>query len=263
MGTATVPEARARQAARGGALRRFWDSTIGKKIVMAVSGVAGILFLIGHMAGNLQMFTPTAPGQAMHDYAVGLRALGPLLWIARIGLVVAVVLHVTAALQLTLRNRAARPVPYAMRTPQVSTLGARTMRVGGVLLLAFIIFHIADMTFGVGHPQFVHLDPYNNLRIGFQRWWAVAFYLVAIAFLGLHLYHGVWSSWRTVGARRPSERPHHRTVAIALVVLLTLGFAAVPIAAALGMFEEEYPVLESQSVRSGTPADSFVARGAR
>lgn len=263
MGTATVPDARTRQAARGGALRRFWDSTIGKKIVMAVSGVAGILFLIGHMAGNLQMFAPTAPGQAMHDYAVGLRALGPLLWIARIGLVVAVILHVTAALQLTLRNRAARPVPYAMRTPQVSTLGARTMRVGGVLLLVFIIFHLADMTFGVGHPQFVHLDPYNNLRIGFQRWWAVAFYLVAIAFLGLHLYHGVWSSWRTVGARRPSERPHHRTVAIALVVLLTLGFAAVPIAAALGMFEEEYPVLESESVRGGSAADSLVAGGAR
>jgi succinate dehydrogenase / fumarate reductase cytochrome b subunit len=210
MGIATVPEARARQAARGGALRRFWDSTIGKKIVMAVSGIAGILFLIGHMAGNLQMFTSSAPGQAMHDYAVGLRALGPLLWIARIGLVVAVVVHVTAALQLTLRNRAARPVPYAMRTPQVSSLGARTMRVGGVLLLLFIIFHIADMTFGVGHPQFVHLDPYNNLRIGFQRWWAVAFYLVAIVWD--YLFHGIWSSWRTLGARRPSERPHHRTV---------------------------------------------------
>lgn len=249
MGTATVPEARPRQAARAGALRRFWDSTIGKKIVMAVSGIAGIGFLIGHMAGNLQMFTPGAPAQAMHDYAVGLRSLGPLLWIARIGLVVAVVLHVTAALQLTLRNRAARPVPYELRKPQVSTLGARTMRVGGVLLLVFIIFHIADMTFGVGHPQFVHLDPYNNLRIGFQRWWAVAFYLVAIVFLGLHLYHGVWSSWRTIGARRPSDRPHHRTVAIALVVLLTIGFAVVPVAAALGLFGEDHVTEAVQTVQ--------------
>jgi succinate dehydrogenase / fumarate reductase cytochrome b subunit len=209
------------------------------------------------MAGNLQMFTPGTPAQAMHDYAVGLRALGPLLWLARIGLVIAVVLHVTAALQLTLRNRAARPVPYALRTPQVSTLGARTMRIGGVLLLLFIIFHIADMTYGVGHPQFVHLDPYNNLRIGFQRWWAVAFYLVAIVFVGLHLYHGIWSSWRTMGARRPSDRPHHRTVAIALVALLTLGFAAVPIAAALGMFGEDLPMMESQTVR-GTMDDAPV-----
>jgi len=262
MATATAPEAGAHRTAHVGALRRFWDSSIGKKIVMAVTGVVGIAFLVGHMAGNLQMFTPGTPAQAMHDYAVGLRALGPLLWIARIGLVIAVVLHVTAALQLTLRNRAARPVPYALRTPQVSTLGARTMRVGGVLLLLFIIFHIADMTYGVGHPQFVHLDPYNNLRIGFQRWWAVAFYLVAIVFVGLHLYHGVWSSWRTMGARRPSDRPHHRTVAIALVVLLTLGFAAVPVAAALGMFGEDLPVTEVQTVHGDAGAAPLVAGSA-
>ena len=262
MGTGTVPEAV--RPAVAGRLRRFWDSTIGKKFVMAATGIAGIVFVIGHMLGNLQMFVPDNAAQAMHDYAAGLRALGPLLWIARIGLVVAVVLHVIAATQLTLRNRAARPVAYAMRRPQVSTLGARTMRVGGVLLLVFIIFHLADMTFGIGHPRFVHLDPYNNLRIGFQRWWALAFYLLAIVFLGLHLYHGVWSSWRTLGARRPSDRPHHRTIAIALVVLLTIGFAAVPIAAAFGAFEEDFPMLHGQSVRSGTPVpDTLVAQGPR
>ena len=266
MGTATVPQAGTRQAATG-RLRRFWDSTIGKKFVMAASGIAGIVFLVGHMAGNLQMFIPGQPAQAMHDYAVGLRALGPLLWIARIGLVVAVILHVTAAWQLTLRNRAARPVDYALRTPQVSSLGARTMRVGGVLLLAFIVFHIADMTFGVGHPQFVHLDPYNNLRIGFRRWWALAFYLVALVFLGLHLFHGIWSSWRTLGARRASDRPHHRTIAIALVVLLTIGFAAVPVAAAFGLFREDYPLLEHQTVRGPsapvTPLVGAAPEGAR
>jgi succinate dehydrogenase / fumarate reductase cytochrome b subunit len=247
MGTTTAPAAVARDHGR---LRRFWDSTIGKKWVMAVSGVAGILFLIGHMAGNLQMFKPAGAAQAMHDYAVGLRALGPLLWAVRIGLLVAVTVHIVAAWQLTMRNRAARPVGYALRTPQVSTWGSRTMRVGGVLLLAFIVFHIADMTFGVGLPQFVHLDPYNNLRIGFQRWWAVAFYLVAIVFLGLHLYHGIWSSWRTLGARRASERVQHRPVAIALVVLLVLGFAAVPIAAALGVFAPDLPVFETHTAQS-------------
>lgn len=255
MATATVPEARGGkdagvggQAARG-LIARFWDSTIGKKIVMAVTGVAGIGFLVAHMAGNLQMFKRDEAAQAMHDYAVGLRALGPALWALRIGLVVAVILHITAAYQLTMRARAARPVDYANRRSQVSTMAARTMRVGGVILLLFIIFHIADMTFGVGHPQFVHLDPYNNLRIGFTRWWALAFYLVALAFLGLHLYHGIWSSWRTVGARRPSERPRHRNIAVLLTVLLILGFAAVPIAAAVGMFEEDYPILEMRSVQ--------------
>lgn len=264
MATASVPEVRGGEdvSVERGLIGRFWHSTIGKKIVMAVTGFAGIAFLVVHMVGNLQMFKPDDAAQAMHDYAVGLRALGPALWAARIGLLVAVILHVIAAYQLTMRARAARPLDYVARRPQVSTLASRTMRVGGVILLAFIVFHIADMTFGVGHPQFVHLDPYNNLRVGFMRWWALAFYLVAIAFLGLHLYHGLWSSWRTVGGRRPSERPRHRNIAIVLTVLLILGFAAVPIAAALGAFEEDYPILEMRSVQSeGSGGPALVGGG--
>ena len=239
MSASLAPVAAASSQRPVGRLRRFWDSTVGKKVVMAVTGIGGIGFVVAHMAGNLQMFAPTAPAQAMHDYAVGLRKLGPLLWAMRVGLVVMVILHVIAATQLTLRSRAARPVPYGRREPHVSTWGARTMRIGGAVLVAFIVFHLADMTFGVGNPRFVHLDPYNNLRIGFERWWSVGFYLVASVLLGLHLYHGVWASWRTLGLRRPSDRPLHRNVAIALAVIVALGFAAVPIAAALGMFEPQ------------------------
>lgn len=221
-----------------GRLRRFWDSTIGKKVVMAITGILGLGFLVVHMVGNLQMFKPTGAAQAMHDYAVGLRALGPLLWIARGGLVVLVVLHVIAAAQLTRRNRLARPADYERRALQASTWGARSMRVGGVVLAAFIGFHLADMTWGWGHPSFVHLDPYNNLRVGFQRWWAVLFYLVALGALGLHLYHGAWASWRTLGARRPSAQPMRRTIAVAFALVIAVGFAAVPIAAALGFFRD-------------------------
>jgi succinate dehydrogenase / fumarate reductase, cytochrome b subunit len=219
--------------------RRFWTSTIGKKVVMAVTGCGGVAFLLVHMAGNLQMFAPEAPAQAMHDYAVGIRSLGPLLWIARGALAAMVVLHVIAAWQLTIRNRQARPMSYARREPQASTWGARTMRVGGVLLLAFVVFHILDMTWGVGVPGFVHLDPYNNLRLGFGRWWAVAFYLLALVFLGLHLYHGAWAAWRTLGARQSSPRPLQRNLAIVIAATIVIGMAAVPLAAAFGVFEPQ------------------------
>lgn len=253
MAATTLPSAAATSRPTG-RLRRFWDSTVGKKTVMAVTGIAGIGFVFVHMAGNLQMFKPVGAAPAMHDYAVALRKLGALLWVARLGLLACVVLHVIAAWQLTMRNRAARPVAYARRQSQTSTLGARTMRVGGVLLLAFIVFHIADMTFGLGHPQFTHLDPYNNLRIGFQRWWAVAFYVIATVFLGLHLFHGAWASWRTVGARQPSAHPLARPVAIGLAVIIALGLAIVPIAAALGLFPEA-----SAPIELDTPVSASVS----
>jgi succinate dehydrogenase / fumarate reductase cytochrome b subunit len=206
------------------------------------------------MVGNLQMFLPQGAAQAMHEYAVGLRKLGPVLWVARLGLVTMVLLHVVAAVQLTVRNRSARPVAYARKASQTSTVASRLMRAGGLILVAFIVFHLLDMTLGVGHPQFVHLDPYNNLRIGMQRGWAVAFYLIAIGCLGLHLYHGVWASWRTLGLRRPGPRPLHRTVAIALAVVVALGFAAVPLAAALGRFQPaEITAADTPETGAGGP----------
>ncbi len=235
-------------------VRRFWDSSVGKKVVMAVTGIIGIGFVLGHMAGNLQMFKGAGAAQAMHDYAVLLRSTGGLLYVMRGILVGAIVLHVTAALQLTARNRAARPVPYAKRTPQVSTLASRTMRYGGVLLMAFIVFHIADMTLGIGVPGFRHLDPYNNLRNGFTRWWAVLFYVLAMLSLGFHLFHGAWASLRTLGARRPSAAPLHRNMAVAIAVVTAAGLVAVPIAAVLGLFRDDMPVSEAMSTaRAGAP----------
>ena len=258
MGTTTLESGVARPSA--GRVGRFWESTLGKKTVMAVTGIVGIGFVLVHMAGNLQMFKPLGAAQAMHDYAVGLRKLGALLWLARGVLLVSVVLHVTAALQLWARNRRARPVAYARRAMQAASAGARTMRVGGVLLVVFIVFHILDMTLGVGHPGFTHLDPYNNLRLGFQRWWAVAFYVAAVVFLGLHLYHGAWASWRTLGARRAGERPLHRSLAIAIAVIVTLGMVAIPIAAAFGLFQPDFPTVELQSVAVPARGATTVAR---
>ncbi len=218
-------------------LGKFWDSTVGKKFVMAVTGIVGVLFVIGHMAGNLQMFYPNAP-EAMAHYARLLRISMPLLWAVRVGLIVSVVLHIISAYQLTMRSRAARPEAYQVRKPQVTTLAARTMKVGGVLLLAFLVFHIAHMTLGQGIAGFVHLDPYNNLRLGLANPLVAAFYIVAVAFLGLHLYHGAWAAFRTLGVARPSTQPLKRRLAIVIAIIVALGFMAVPIAAMTGMFPE-------------------------
>ncbi len=228
-------------------ITRFWHSTIGKKIVMALTGIIGILFVLGHMTGNLLMFK----GQgAMHDYATLLRTSLPLLWGIRLALIAAVVLHAVAAYQLTMLSRAARPDGYTVRKPQVTTFAARTIRWGGVLLLVFIVFHILHFTTGTLHPDFTHLDPYNNVRIGLSNPLVAAFYVLAMAALGLHLFHGSWAVVRTIGIARPSTQPLKRRVALFLAILVTAGFMLIPIGALLGAFQptaalDEVPVAAS------------------
>jgi succinate dehydrogenase / fumarate reductase cytochrome b subunit len=211
----------------------FYRSTIGKKIIMAVSGVIGVLFLILHMAGNLQAFMGA---EKLNNYAAILH--GPLeevVLLQRVVLVVALVLHVLMAWQLTMRNRTARPVGYAKREPQVSTLSARTMRWGGVLLLAFIVFHILHFTTLDIDPTFVPLDVYGNVTKAFQHPWRVGVYVIAMILLGAHLYHGLWSAPRTLGAAPRSRWPLRRRLAAALAFILWAGFTSVPVAAFLGI----------------------------
>ena len=233
--------------ASAGRLRRFWESSVGKKVVMAVTGVIGIGFVLAHMFGNLQMLSGAGAAQAMHDYAVLLRKLGALLWVARAVLLVAVVLHVVAAYQLTMRARAARPIAYGVKKSKASTLASRTMRVGGVLLFSFILFHLGDLTFGWFNPGYQHLDPYNNIRASFGRPWVAPFYLAAMLALGLHLFHGAWSSFRSVGAHQPSPRPLHRTVAVGIAVIAALGFAAIPVASMLGLLTDDAPIITTDA----------------
>jgi succinate dehydrogenase / fumarate reductase cytochrome b subunit len=214
------------------AIAAFWRSTIGKKVVMAVTGVIGIGFLISHVASNLLVFQ--GPEKINH-YAVFLRTLGPGLFVARAILVVAVVLHVVVALQLAARKRAARPVGYRKLRPQVTSLWDRTMFVGGLVLLAFIVFHLLHLTWGVVHPGFVHLDPYGNIVRGFREPWVVAFYVAGVTALGMHLAHGAWSSVRTLGVNRATGQPLRRPVALVLAALLWLGFTIIPLAVYFGV----------------------------
>lgn len=216
-------------------LLTFWHSTIGKKVVMGVTGLIGLGFVLGHMAGNLQVF---AGAEKIDAYGALLH--GPLhevVLLARVVLLAAVVLHVTAAYQLTMLSRAARPVDYASRAPQVSTLASRTLRIGGVILLAFIVFHILHFTIGSVHPDFVEGKIYQNLVTGFAVKWVALFYVIAMACLGMHLYHGAWSSMRTLGLAKASAHPLKRSLPVVLAVVISLGFAAIPLAFLLGVLK--------------------------
>jgi succinate dehydrogenase / fumarate reductase cytochrome b subunit len=215
-----------------GALVRFWRSTVGKKVVMAVTGVLLVGFIIGHAMGNLLVFRGA---EAFNAYAAFLKSNMNLLWTARVGLLVAVALHIVAAVQLTRRQQRARPVGYEHRDPQVSTLAARTSRWGGVILLVFIVYHLLHFTTGTVHPSFSHVDAYGNVIAGFRVWWVALIYLVAMAALGLHLYHVVWSSIRTLGLSRPTYHPLKRRAALVLAVGVTLAFVAIVGAVAVGM----------------------------
>ena len=218
----------------------LYRSTIGKKIIMAVTGLVLVAFVIAHMAGNLQQFLGP---ERMNAYAAFLKSTGELLWLARLGLIVATVLHVLMAFQLTQIKRAARPIDYTTRDPQVSTLASRSMRWGGVLLLVFIVFHILHFTTGTvfpvasapGAPAFSHTDVYRNVVSAFRNPWVTLFYVVAMLFLLLHLFHGAWSSVRTLGLSKPSRNPLHRRVSTVIAVVVWLGFTAIPVAVFLGV----------------------------
>jgi succinate dehydrogenase / fumarate reductase, cytochrome b subunit len=214
-------------------LARFWDSSVGKKIVMGATGVVMVGFLIGHMAGNLQFFLGR---EVFNRYGELLHTSEELLWVVRLVLIVCVVLHIVSAYQLTLRDRAARPVGYAKVVPQASTVAARLMRIGGLVILAFIPIHLLNFTTGGLHPDFVHGDVYGNVLFAFRSWpWLAAFYIVAMVFTGMHLYHGAWAMLRSLGIAKPSTHPLRRSVVNVLAWVVAVGFIAIPTAIVLGL----------------------------
>lgn len=223
-------------------LLTLYRSTIGKKMIMAVTGLMMVGFVIVHMAGNLQLFLGAAK---INGYSAFLKSTAELLWVARLGLLGAVLLHILMAWQLSRIAAQARPVAYEKRTPQVSTLASRTMRWGGVLLLGFIVFHILHFTTGTVfplasrpdalYPSYSHTDVYGNVVSAFRLPWVAALYIVAMFFLLLHLFHGAWSSVRTLGLTKPSPDPMKRRIATAIALVVWLGFTIVPLAVFLGV----------------------------
>ncbi|MFZ5622932.1 MAG: succinate dehydrogenase cytochrome b subunit [Gemmatimonadota bacterium] len=210
----------------------FYRSTIGKKIIMAVTGAVLVLFVIAHSLGNLLAFQ--GPDR-LNAYAHFLKSNAGMLWTVRLVLLASVVFHVQMAWQLTRLDRTARPVGYAKQVPQASTLAARTIRWGGVLLLVFIVFHLLHFTTGTLHPSFSTTDVFANVVTAFRVPWVTVFYVAAMAALGFHLYHGVWSAVQTLGWNHPHYNPLRRRVATVLAVVIFGAFAAIPLAVAAGI----------------------------
>lgn len=216
---------------------RLYKSSVGKKAVMAVTGFILVGFVIGHMLGNLQFFLPDGR-EALRTYAENLRALGGLLWLIRFVLLAAVVLHIVSAFQLWQMNRAARPERYQKLAPVESTYASRTMMISGPLLAAFVVYHLLHLTTGTVHPSFNHeLDVYANLVTGFRQPAVAAAYLVAMAMLCLHLYHGIWSMFQSLGLSHPKYTPRIKTAAAAIAIALLTGFSSIPVAVLAGWHE--------------------------
>jgi succinate dehydrogenase / fumarate reductase, cytochrome b subunit len=229
-------DTRARSA---GTTLTLWQSTIGKKAVMAVTGLIMVLFLLLHMLGNLKIFF------GPHDfdsYAAWLRTIGEpvlhdawFLWIQRAVLLVVVVLHIVCAAQLSKRDLAARPTRYAHGQRARARFATRTMRWGGIILALFIVWHLLDLTVGVANPDFEKGRPYHNVVADFQVWWINIIYIVAVLMVGLHINHGFWSASQTLGLNRPARDRAIRTVGTTLAVTITAGFLAVPIGVMTGL----------------------------
>lgn len=217
----------------------FWASAIGKKAVMAVTGLFLFGWIAAHMFGNLKLYLGP---EHLNEYAKFLITMGsPLLpnrtalWIVRALLVVCVWLHIQAATQLTLMNRAARPIGYRDREYVTGTYAARTMRWGGVIILLFVIYHLLHLTFGTVHPSFVQDDVYHNVVSGFQVWWTDAIYIIANLALGLHLYHGLWSMFNSLGWNNPKFNNWKKVFATAFALVITAGNVSFPIAVLTGI----------------------------
>jgi len=220
-------------AASRGRLARFWASTVGKKIVMALTGVIMAGFLLTHMTANLLAYLGP---DGINSYSRFLHATPEVLWPARIVLLVSVLLHATSAYQLSRASATARPVGYAVRHTQIATIASRTIRWLSVLVALFIVIHLLHFTTGTLLPGFVEGNPYANIVNGFQSQRGMAvFYLAMMVVIGLHLYHGTWSAIRTLGLSRPKPNPFVRPVATVLAIALWLGFSAVPIGVLAGL----------------------------
>jgi len=209
-----------------------YRTTLGKKLVMAATGTILLVFVVVHMLGNLQIFLGA---EAINRYGRFLRLEPALLWAARLVLLASVLVHIVAAVQLTLVNWAARPIGYAKREYRATDYASRTMVWSGPIIAAFVVYHLLHLSTGTVHPDFVPGDVYHNVVTGFSVWYVSAFYVAAQLLLGLHLYHGVWSLSQTFGVTHPALEVWRRRLAQGTAVVVVLGNCSVPVAVLTGL----------------------------
>lgn len=218
--------------------RTFWGSTVGKKTVMAVSGLIMLGYLVAHVMGNLKVFFGA---EEFNAYGHWLRTMGePVLhyswglWIVRVVLLAAVVGHAVSAYQLSRRDIKARPVRYSHRRRRAS-YATRTMRWGGIILALFIVWHLLDLTTLTVNENAEPGHPYENVVATFSTWYGNVVYIVAMLAVGLHVRHGFWSAAQTLGVGNATRDRVLKTVANLLALVLTAGFISVPVAVMTGM----------------------------
>jgi succinate dehydrogenase / fumarate reductase cytochrome b subunit len=211
------------------------------KVAMAVTGFVLYGFVLLHMWGNLKVY---AGREYLNHYSEFLRDVGApffgheqALWILRLVLLVAVVIHFYSAAVLTLRDRASRPVGYAVKRDQAANFASRTMIWGGLIVAFFVIFHLLDLTTGTVNPNFKAGDPYNNMIASFRVAPVAVFYIVAVAALGVHLFHGVWSMFQTIGWNGPKIDKVWRGLAVLTAVAFVIGNASIPVAVLAGLIK--------------------------
>jgi succinate dehydrogenase / fumarate reductase cytochrome b subunit len=232
--TATLEPAAPPAAGRQGPL-----ASISAKAVMAVTGIGLTIFVIGHMVGNLQLFLGP---EALNGYAAKLKGMSEVLWAVRLGLLAFFLAHIYLGVRLSLDNARARPVPYAFKDYRKATLASRTMLYSGLVLLAFVIFHLAHYTFGWLYPEYLTFhdpkdptrhDVYRMTVEGFRVWWVSLAYIVSMLLLGLHLSHGVSGMFQSLGWTSPRYLPWINRAASVVAIALMAGNIAMPLAVLL------------------------------
>lgn len=237
------------------ALVGFYQSTIGKKVVVAITGLALFGFVFGHMVGNLKIFMGYDRHGVHHIDAYGnfLRVFledafgySGFLWILRVGLIVCLFLHVVTIIQLQRIKSAARTTDYKKTHYKATTLAAQTMMIGGIIIFAFVIFHLLHLTLGTVLPGFVHGEVYANLHKAFASPAIVLVYILSMIAVTSHLHHGIWSMLQTLGIDNPDRNTAIRFGAKGISLIIFLGFSAVPLAIFFGLLEEPRASLMKQ-----------------
>jgi len=227
---------------------RFYRSAVGKKWVMAITGIILLGFVLAHMVGNLKLYLSKEEinlyGEALRDMPGHLLPRTVLLWTIRVVLIFAFVFHIHSAIGLTRINRNARPPASRYRSKRdyvAADYASRTMRWTGIIILAFLIFHLMDLTWGNANPHFLRGDPYNNLVYSFRRPAVAAVYVIANMALALHLYHGVWSMFQSLGVTNPRYNTLRRRFAQGFAALILIGNVSFPVAVQLHAVDLKCP----------------------
>jgi succinate dehydrogenase / fumarate reductase cytochrome b subunit len=217
----------------------MWNSSIGIKLIVAVTGGLLLLFVIGHMVGNLQIFL----GQdALNTYAEKLRAFPALLWVVRLGLLAVAAVHVTLTIYLALQNNQARPTAYRRKEAIKATLSSRSTVVSGLVILAFVLYHLMHFTWRVTNPEYAALtdmhgrfDVYSMVILSFRNVFVSGAYIIAMILLGYHLSHGIASVFQTIGWNTPRTRPFFERLAFVVATIVVAGTISIPVSILLGL----------------------------